>query len=97
MRIKVLETDLKVGSLKRTVSSVNILPFRYTLFDKGINVTCQLYDENSCICLEEIIFIDRNKLDGWKNDDNFIIEEIIIRLGLQKYSNTKQGNKDISK
>jgi hypothetical protein len=97
LRVKVLETELKVGSLKRTISSVNILPFRYILFEKGINVTCQLYDEQNCICLEEIIFIDKNKLDKWCNDDNYLVQELLIRLGLQEYSNKKQGNKDISK
>jgi len=97
LKVKVLATELKVGSVKRTIASVNILPFRYTLFDKGINVTCQLCDEKNCICLEEIIFIDKNKLDMWGNDDNYLVQELIIRLGLQEYSNKKQGNKDISK
>lgn len=97
MKVKVLTTELKVGSVKRTIASVNILPFRYTLFDKGINITCQLCDEQNCICLEEIIFIDKNKLDKWANDDNYLVQELLIRLGLQEYSNKKQGNKDISK
>ena len=97
MKVKVLETELKVGSLKRAISSVNILPFRYELFCNGVNITCQLCDEQNCICLEEIIFIDKNKLDKWVNDDSYLVQELLIRLGLQEYSNTKQGNKDISK
>ncbi len=97
MKVKVLATELKVGSLKRVISSINILPFRYELFCDGINVTCQLCDEQNCICLEEIIFIDKNKLDKWGNDDNYLVQELLIRLGLQEYSNKKQGNKDISK
>lgn len=97
MKVKVLATELKVGSLKRVISSINILPFRYELFCDGINVTCQLCDEQNCICLEEIIFINKNKLDKWSNDDNYLVQELLIRLGLQEYSNTKQGNKDISK
>ena len=97
MKVKVLETELKVGSLKRAISSVNILPFRYTLYCDGVNITCQLCDEQNCICLEEIIFIDKNKLDKWANDDNYLVQELLIRLGLQEYSNKKQGTKDISK
>jgi hypothetical protein len=97
LKVKVLATELKVGSLKRVISSINILPFRYELFCDGINVTCQLCDEQNCICLEEIIFIDKNKLDKWGNDDNYLVQELLIRLGLQEYSNKKQGNKDISK
>jgi hypothetical protein len=97
LKVKVLATELKVGSLKRVISSINILPFRYELFCDGINVTCQLCDEQNCICLEEIIFINKNKLDKWSNDDNYLVQELLIRLGLQEYSNTKQGNKDISK
>jgi hypothetical protein len=97
LKIKVLETELKVGSLKRVISSINILPFRYELFCDGIYITCQLCDENNCICLEEIIFIDKNKLEKWVSDDNYLVQELIIRLGLQQYSNKKQGNKDISK
>jgi len=97
LKVKVLATELKVGSLKRVISSINILPFRYQLFCDGINVTCQLCDEQNCICLEEIIFIDKNKLDKWGNDDNYLVQELLIRLGLQEYSNKKQGNKDISK
>lgn len=97
MKVKVFETELKVGSLKRVISSINILPFRYELFCDGISITCQLCDENNCICLEEIIFIDKNKLEMWGSDDNYLVQELIIRLGLQEYSNEKQGNKDISK
>ena len=97
MKIKVLETELKVGSLKRTISSVNILPFRYTLYCDGVNITCQLCDEQNCICLEEIIFIDKNKLDSWGKDDNYLLQELLIRLGLQEYNNKKQGTKNISK
>jgi hypothetical protein len=97
LKVKVLETELKVGSLRRTISSVNILPFRYQLHCEGVNITCQLCDEQNCICLEEIIFINKNKLDAWAKDDNYIIQELLIRLGLQEYSNKKQGNKDISK
>lgn len=97
MKFKILETDLKIGSLKRVISSINILPFRYELFNDGVHITCQLCDEHNCICLEEIIFIDKNKLDNWGKDDNYLVQELIIRLGLQEYSNEKQGNKDISK
>ena len=97
MKVKVFETELKIGSLKRVISSINILPFRYELFCDGIYINCQLCDENNCICLEEIIFIDKNKMEMWGKDDNYLVQELIIRLGLQEYNNEKQGNKDISK
>lgn len=97
MKIKVLETELKVGSLTRVISSVNILPFRYELFCDGIYINCQLCDENNVICLEESIFINKGKLDFWINDDNYIIQELLIRLGLQEYNTEKQGNKNIDK
>jgi hypothetical protein len=97
LKVKVFETELKIGSLKRVISSINILPFRYELFCDGIYINCQLCDENNCICLEEIIFIDKNKMEMWGKDDNYLVQELIIRLGLQEYNNEKQGNKDISK
>ncbi len=97
MKVKVFETELKVGSLKRVISSVNILPFRYELFCDGVNITCQLCDEQNCICLEEIIFIGKDNLNKWGIDDEYLVQELLIRLGLEKYSNQKQGNKDIKK
>lgn len=97
MKIKVLEADLKIGNLKRVISSVNVLPFRYDLFCKGVNITCQLCDEQNNICFEEIIFIDKDKLNRWGEDDNYLVQELLIRLGLREYSNKEQGTKDISK
>ena len=97
MKIKVLESELKVGSLSRVISSVNILPFRYELFCDGINITCQLCDENNCVCLEENIFINKDKLNLWSDDDNYLIQELLIRLGLKEYTIEKQGNKNIHK
>lgn len=97
MKVKVLDTDLRVGNLRRVVSSVNILPFRYSLFCDGINITCQLLDEQNNICFEEIIFINSDKLKRWGEDDNFIVNELLIRLGLKQYTDKEQGNKDISK
>lgn len=97
MKIKVLDTDLVVGSIRKTVSSVNILPFRYELFTTGINITCQLCDSSNCILLEEIIFINKDKLNNWAEDDNYILEELLIRLGLKRYSDKAQGNKNIDK
>lgn len=97
MKIKILETELKVGSLSRVISSVNILPFRYELFCDGVNITCQLCDENNCVCLEENIFINKDKLNKWCDDDNYLIQELLIRLGLKEYTIEKQGNKNIDK
>lgn len=97
MKVKVLETELRIGNLRRTISSINILPFRYELFCDGVKITCHLCDEQNCICLEEIIFIDKNKLNKWGADDNFLVQELLIRLGLKEYNNKEQGTKDISK
>jgi hypothetical protein len=97
LKIKILETELKVGSLSRVISSVNILPFRYELFCDGVNITCQLCDENNCVCLEENIFINKDKLNKWCDDDNYLIQELLIRLGLKEYTIEKQGNKNIDK
>jgi len=97
LKIKVLDSDLVVGSLKRTINSVNILPFRYELFCEGINVLCQLLDEQNCICFEEIIFISKEKLNNWGEDDNYLVQECLIRLGLKEYNENEQGKRDISK
>jgi hypothetical protein len=97
LKIKVLDTDLVVGSIRKTVSSINILPFRYELFGPGVNITCQLCDDTNCILLEEIIFISKDKINNWAEYDNYIVEELLIRLGLKKYSDKAQGNKNIEK
>lgn len=97
MKIKVLDSELRVGNLRKTVTSVNILPFRYVLFGDGVNITCQLCDEKNCICFEENIFINSDKLKIWGEDDNYIVDELLIRLGLKRYSDKEQGTKDISK
>ena len=96
MKVKILNTELKVGNLKKTITSVNILPFRYVLYGDGINVTCQLCDDKNCICFEENIFINKDKLNLW-SDDSFIVNELLIRLGVKEYTENEQGKKDISK
>jgi len=87
LKIKVQDTELKVGSLSRKITSLNILPFRYELFGSGINIICQLCDEENCICFEQSIFINNEKLESWGKDDNYIVDELLIRLGLNRYNN----------
>ncbi len=58
---------------------------------------CQLLDEQNCICFEEIIFISKEKLNNWGEDDNYLVQECLIRLGLKEYNENEQGQRDISK
>jgi len=97
LKIRVLDTELKVGNISRKINSVNILSFRYDLFCEGVNIICQICDANNCICFEESIFIKKETLDKWGKDDNFIVNELLIRLGLKKYTTDEQGNKNIKK
>ena len=96
LKIRVLDTNLKVGNISRKINSVNILPFRYELFCESINIICQICDANNCICFEEVIFIKKESLDKWQSDD-YIVNECLIRLGLKKYSTSEQGDKKIKK
>lgn len=96
LKIRVLDTNLKVGNISRKINSVNILPFRYELFCENINVICQICDANNCICFEENIFIKKELLDKWL-DDNLIVDECLIRLGLKRYNANEQGDKKIKK
>ena len=96
LKIRVLDTNLKVGNISRKINSVNILPFRYELFCESINIICQICDANNCICFEENIFIKKESLDKWQSDD-YIVNECLIRLGLKKYSTLEQGDKKIKK
>jgi len=97
LKIRVLDTELKVGNISRKINSVNILSFRYDLFCEGVNIICQICDANNCICFEECIFIKKETLNKWGEDDNFIVNELLIRLGLKKYTTKEQGNKNIKK
>jgi hypothetical protein len=97
LKIRVLDTELKVGNISLKINSVNILSFRYDLFCEGVNIICQICDANNCICFEEVIFIKKETLDKWGKDDNFIVNELLIRLGLKKYTTEEQGNKNIKK
>jgi len=96
LKIRVLDTNLKVGNISRKINSVNILPFRYELFCESVNIICQICDANNCICFEEVIFIKKESLDKWQSDD-YIVNECLIRLGLKKYSTCEQGDKKIKK
>ncbi len=96
LKIRVLDTNLKVGNISRKINSVNILPFRYELFCESVNIICQICDANNCICFEEVIFIKKESLDKWQSDD-YIVNECLIRLGLKKYSTSEQGDKKIKK
>lgn len=97
LKIKVLDTNLKVGNISRKINSVNILSFKYSLFCEGINIICQICDDKNCICFEEIIFIKKEQLCNLGNNDELIVDELLIRLGLKRYSNYEQGNKKIKK
>jgi hypothetical protein len=96
LKIRVLDTNLKVGNISRKINSVNILPFRYELFCESINIICQICDATNCICFEEVIFIKKESLNRWQSDD-YIVNECLIRLGLKKYSTSEQGDKKIKK
>jgi hypothetical protein len=97
MKIRVLDTELKVGNIRRKINSVNILSFKYSFFCEGADITCQIYDENNCICFEEIIFIKKEILKNLGNNDQAIINELLIRLGLKEYNTSEQGDKKIKK
>ena len=97
MKIKVLDTELKVGNIKRKINSVNILGFKYSLFCEGVNIICQVCDEKNCICFEESIFIKKEILNNLGNNDQKIINELLIRLGLKEYNTNEQGDKKIKK
>jgi hypothetical protein len=97
MKIRVLDTELKVGNIRRKINSVNILSFKYSFFCEGADITCQIYDENNCICFEEIIFIKKEILKNLGNNDQAIINELLIRLGLKEYNTNEQGDKKIKK
>jgi len=97
MKIRVLDTELKVGNIRRKINSVNILSFKYSFFCEGADITCQVFDENNCICFEEIIFIKKEILKHLGSDDNKVISELLIRLGLKEYNTNEQGNKKIKK
>lgn len=97
MKIKVLASELKVGNIKRKINSVNILGFKYSLFCEGVNIICQICDDNNCICFEESIFIKKEILKDLGSNDQKIIDELLIRLGLKEYNTSEQGNKKIKK
>jgi len=97
MKIRVLDTELKVGNIRRKINSVNILSFKYSFFCEGADINCQIYDENNCICFEEIIFIKKEILKNLGNNDQAIINELLIRLGLKEYNTNEQGDKKIKK
>ena len=96
LKIRVLDTNLKVGNISRKINSVNILPCRYELFCESVNIICQICDANNCICFDEVRFIKKESLDKWQSDD-YIVNECLIRLGLKKYSTSEQGDKKIKK
>lgn len=97
MKIRVLDTELKVGNIRRKINSVNILSFKYSFFCEGADITCQIYDENNCICFEESIFIKKEILKDLASNDQAIINELLIRLGLKQYNTNEQGDKKIKK
>tara|TARA_R110000868_G_scaffold136447_1_gene349399 strand:+ start:13362 stop:13655 length:294 start_codon:yes stop_codon:yes gene_type:complete len=97
MKIKVLDTELKVGNIRRKINSVNILSFKYSFFCEGAYITCQIYDDKNCICFEECIFIKKEILKDLGNNDQAIINELLIRLGLKEYNTNEQGDKKIKK
>jgi hypothetical protein len=97
VKIKVLASELKVGNIKRKINSVNILGFKYSLFCEGVNIICQICDDNNCICFEESIFIKKEILKDLGSNDQKIIDELLIRLGLKEYNTSEQGNKKIKK
>jgi hypothetical protein len=97
MKIRVLDTELKVGNIRRKINSVNILSFKYSFFCEGADIICQIYDDKNCICFEENIFIKKEILKNLGNNDQAIINELLIRLGLKEYNINEQGDKKIKK
>lgn len=66
-----------------TITSVDFRFFDYVLFSK-VSVMCCLRDIKGRVIANEVVRVDGEDFKKWGNDDQYIVDLVLTKLGLSK-------------
>ena len=66
-----------------TITSVDFRFFDYVLFSK-VSVMCCLRDIKGRVIANEVVRVDGEDFKKWGNDDQYIVDLVLSKLGLSK-------------